>query len=269
MKPQNKENHEPGSGKQSIEAKTIIAVGSGKGGVGKSTVAVNLALAIAATGKKTGILDADIYGPNVPLMLGLDGERVLVEDQFLVPVEKHNLKVMSVAFLTSPDQALVWRGPLAHKLIEQFLFEVKWGPLDVLIIDMPPGTGDVPLTLVQKAKLDASIIVTTPQEASIADVRKMINMFENTKTPIAGIVENMKYMTCNHCSQRIEMFPNHNGQSVAGELGHPLLSEFPFDPSIGQKDIDGLPFYLSGKRTESVILYDNLAKKIVDFCGLG
>ena len=263
------ENHESGSGSKSIEAKAIIAVGSGKGGVGKSTVAVNLALAIAATGKKTGILDADIYGPNVPLMLGLDGERVLVEDQFLVPVEKHNLSVMSVAFLTSPEQALVWRGPLAHKLIEQFLFEVKWGQLDALVIDMPPGTGDVPLSLVQKANLTASVIVTTPQEASIADVRKMINMFENTQTPIAGIVENMKYMTCNHCDERIDMFPNSNQKGIAEELGHPLLSEFPFDPSIGRKDSDGLPFYLSGKNTESVDLYNNLAKKIVDFCGLG
>ena len=252
-------DHESDSNKKAQPAKAIIAVGSGKGGVGKSTVAVNLALAIAATGKKTGILDADIYGPNVPLMLGLGEEKVLVEDQLLVPVKKRNLEVMSVAFLTAPEQALVWRGPLANKLVEQFLFEVKWGELDVLIIDMPPGTGDVPLSLVQKANLTTSIIVTTPQEASIADVRKMINMFENTKTPIAGIVENMKYMTCPHCSEPIEMYPHHNHNGIAEELGHPVLAEFPFDPSIGLNP---------GKDTESKKLYDQLAQKVLTSCGL-
>ena len=168
-------------------AKSVIAIASGKGGVGKSTVTVNLALSLAEKGIKVGLLDADVYGPNIPLMLGLEKAQASLKDTKMIPVEKYGLKVMSIGFITANEKALIWRGPLAHKLITQFLDDVEWGNLDVLLIDLPPGTGDVPLSIIQQANLTGAIIVTTPQEASIADVRKMIDMFNSTKTKIFGI----------------------------------------------------------------------------------
>jgi len=243
-----------------VPADKIIAVASGKGGVGKSTVTVNLALALAAKGYTVGLMDADIYGPNVPLMLGIKDEKVRAEGEFMIPIEKHGLQVMSVGFITDPDRALIWRGALANKLIEQFLGNVKWGQMDVLLIDLPPGTGDVPLSILQKVKLDGGIIVTTPQEASIADVIKMINMFKADKieTEILGIVENMKYFLCPHCNQKTEMFPVSDPKKSTAGLGHKILAEFPFDNQVGQKNKD-VPYYLDKKETELVKEIDKLA----------
>jgi ATP-binding protein involved in chromosome partitioning len=226
-----------------VDSKYIIAVASGKGGVGKSTVSTNLALAIAATGLKTGLLDADIYGPNVPLMLGVDNEKAMTTpEQKILPVEAWGLKLMSVGFIAHTDKALIWRGPLANRLIGQFLQDVLWEGLDVMVIDLPPGTGDVPLSIIQKCKLDGGVIVTTPQEASIADVKKMIDMFSSTKTPVSGVVENMKYLNCPDCSKKIELYPNKNNKSVAEQLGQELIAEFPFEPTIGLKE-KGKPYF--------------------------
>jgi ATP-binding protein involved in chromosome partitioning len=246
-----------------VNAKAVIAVASGKGGVGKSTVTVNLALSMADKGLKVGLLDADIYGPNVPLMLGIPPTSAGVKNKKLIPVESHGIKVMSVAFLVPPGKALVWRGPLANKLIEQFLNDVEWGEPDVLLIDLPPGTGDVPLSIIQKGGLSAGIIVTTPQEAAIADVQKMIDMFAVTNTKILGIVENMKYIVCPDCSKKIELYPNKDNPGITKMLGHQLLAEFPFEPGIGLKSADGTPFYLSQKENNTNGRYDTLRDKVL------
>jgi ATP-binding protein involved in chromosome partitioning len=255
-------------GKESIQkipinVGAVVAVASGKGGVGKSTVTVNLALSLAAAGKKVGLLDADIYGPNVPLMLGLEEAVAQVTEAKLIPVEKHRLKVMSVGFIAPPEKALIWRGPLANKLVEQFLRDVKWDSLDILLIDLPPGTGDVPLSIIQKAELSAGIVVTTPQEAAIADVRKMLNMFEATNTRVLGIVENMKYIVCPHCSKQVELYPGQTKKSMSKQLGYKVLAELPFEPQIGIKDKQGQPYYLTHKDTVTTKEYDKLAQKVL------
>ncbi|MEN8153932.1 MAG: Mrp/NBP35 family ATP-binding protein [Acidobacteriota bacterium] len=234
-----------------IDAKKILAVASGKGGVGKSTVTVNLALALSKKGYKVGLLDSDIYGPNIPLMLGIENEKVRTEGENIIPIEIFGIKVMSVGFITDRDRALIWRGALANKLIEQFFRNVEWGELDILIIDLPPGTGDVPLSIMQKVDLSGGIIVTTPQEASIADVRKMINMFKADKieTEIIGIVENMKYLVCSHCNTKTEMFPGNSSKSVSEELGYKLIAELPFETQIGVKKNNKTPYYLNEKES--------------------
>ncbi|MCP5053690.1 MAG: Mrp/NBP35 family ATP-binding protein [bacterium] len=250
-------------GRVEVDAKHIIAVASGKGGVGKSTVSTNLALAIAATGLKTGLLDADIYGPNVPLMLGVEHSAAMTTpENKILPVEAYGLKMMSVGFITQTEKALIWRGPLANRLIGQFLEDVLWEDLDVMVIDLPPGTGDVPLSIVQKCKLAGGLIVTTPQEASIADVKKMIDMFKSTKAPILGVVENMKYLNCPDCSKRIELYPNREEKGVAKQLGEKLLAEFPFEPNIGVKT-DGKPFYINEPGSPLVKDYNKLAEAVL------
>lgn len=256
-------NKNPMNNKISISAKKIIAVASGKGGVGKSTVAVNLALALVTAGKKVGILDADIYGPNVPLMLGIKNEMATAEGSKIIPIKKYGMEIMSVGFITEANKALIWRGALAHKLIEQFLSDVAWGDLDYLIIDLPPGTGDVPLSIIQKLELTGAVIVTTPQEAAIADVVKMINMFETTKNKIIGIVENMKYITCPDSNKRVELFPK--GEDDDGFTGfkYDTIAEFPFIPGIGNKDKAGIPFYLRNREHNTSKEYDKLAEVII------
>jgi len=248
-----------------VNAKAIIAVGSGKGGVGKSTVTVNLALAMAKKGLKVGLMDADLYGPNVPLMLGMEKNTMAqIKENKLIPTERLGIQVMSVAFLTDPDKALIWRGPLANKLIEQFLADVEWGEPDVLLIDLPPGTGDVPLSIIQKAELAGGIIVTTPQEAAIADVQKMIDMFRMTNTKVLGIVENMKYVTCPGCSEKINLYPNKDNRSLTKILGYNLLAEFPFEPGIGLKNDNGTPFYLNEAENNTTINeYDALCDNVI------
>ncbi|MCK5220330.1 MAG: Mrp/NBP35 family ATP-binding protein [Candidatus Aminicenantes bacterium] len=248
-----------------VSAKKVIAVASGKGGVGKSTVTVNLALALASKGYKVGIMDADIYGPNVPLMLGVDNVKVRAEGEFMIPIEKFGIQIMSVGFITDREKALIWRGALANKLIEQFFRNVKWGELDIMLIDLPPGTGDVPLSILQKVKLDGGIIVTTPQEASIADVLKMINMFKADKieTEILGIVENMKYLICAHCNEKTEMFPISNPKNSTKSLGYKILAEFPFDNTVGLKKDNETPYYIDKKETLLIKEIDKLADETV------
>ncbi len=220
--------------------KNTIAVASGKGGVGKSTVAVNLAAALARDGGSVGLVDADIYGPSIPLMMGIRG-RPEVRNQKLQPLENWGVKVMSIGFLVDPMQAVIWRGPMASGAVKQFMSDVDWGELDYLVFDLPPGTGDIQLTLVQTIPLTGAVIVTTPQDISLADARKGFKMFERVNVPVLGIVENMSYYVCSHCGQRDEIFDNGGGRRAAEELGVPFLGEIPIYTSIRQSGDLGKP----------------------------
>src|ERR1700716_1510586 len=208
-----------------------IAVGSGKAGVGKTTVAVNLSIALAKLGNKVGLLDADVYGPNVPLMMGIN-QTPMAKGERIQPLQNHGVKLMSMAFLNPGDKPLVWRGPMLHSVIQQFLRGVDWGDLDYLIIDLPPGTGDVQLSLIQSAPVTGAVVVTTPSDVSLEDARKAILMFHQVKVPILGVVENMSYLSCPHCNQRIDVFSHGGGRRTATQTQVPFLGELPLDPQI-------------------------------------
>jgi ATP-binding protein involved in chromosome partitioning len=223
--------------------KNLIAVGSGKGGVGKTTVSVNLAIALARLHYRVGLLDADVYGPNVPLMMGVRetphsiGERIQ-------PIEKNGVRIMSMGFLNPGDKPLVWRGPMLHSVIQQFLRGVDWGELDYLIIDLPPGTGDVQLTLIQTAPLTGAVVVTTPSDVSLEDARKAIHMFLQVRVPILGIVENMSYLECPHCKERIDVFSHGGGKRTAETMNVPFLGELALDPAVRVGGDSGNPVTL-------------------------
>jgi ATP-binding protein involved in chromosome partitioning len=215
-----------------VGVKHLIAVASGKGGVGKTTVAVNLAIALQKIGAKVGLLDADVYGPNVPLMLGTNEQPRALAENVIVPVEAYGVKLISMGLLNPGDRPLIWRGPMLHGVMQQFLRSVQWGELDYLVIDLPPGTGDVQLSLVQSVALSGAVIVTTPSIVALADVRKAIEMFRQVNVEILGIVENMSYFSCPHCDQRIDVFGHGEGASMAKTFGVPLLGEIEIDPQI-------------------------------------
>lgn len=225
--------------------RTTIAISSGKGGVGKSTTSVNLAAALHLSGAKVGLLDADVYGPNVPQMLGLGQADVKVIDtsngQKFIPLEAHGIKVMSVGLLAEPSHPLAWRGPVLHKIITQFIQDVDWGDLDYLLIDLPPGTGDAQITIVQESPICGVILVTTPQQVAVADVRRSIHMFRQVGVPVLGIIENMSYLICGHCGERTPIFGQGGGQQLASELSAPLLGQIPIDPRICTGGDTGLP----------------------------
>ncbi len=211
--------------------KNLIAVGSGKGGVGKTTVAVNLAIALGRLGQKTGLMDADVYGPNVPLMMGINRTPMAYGER-IQPLEQHGVKLMSMGFLNPGDKPLVWRGPMLHSVIQQFLRGVDWGDLDCLIIDLPPGTGDVQLSLIQTAPITGAVVVTTPSDVSLEDARKAVHMFHQVRVPILGIVENMSYLECPHCHERIDVFSTGGGRRTAKEMQVHFLGELPLDPVV-------------------------------------
>ncbi|MBV9878949.1 MAG: Mrp/NBP35 family ATP-binding protein, partial [Gemmatirosa sp.] len=219
---------------------TILAVSSGKGGVGKSTVAVNLALALVARGARVGIMDADIYGPNLPRMLGVD-EPPPVRDQKIQPLEAHGVKVMSIGFMIERDQPAIWRGPIIMKVITQFLRDVAWGQLDYLIVDMPPGTGDAQLSLVQATQVHGGVIVTTPQHVAVGDALRGVKMFERVNVPVLGVVENMSYLENPETGKPIAVFGSGGGQALADEVGVPLLGQVPLDPRIVEGGDTGRP----------------------------
>ncbi|QZZ21751.1 Mrp/NBP35 family ATP-binding protein [Leptothermofonsia sichuanensis E412] len=225
--------------------RTTLAISSGKGGVGKSTTSVNLAAALRLQGAKVGLLDADVYGPNVPQMLGLGQADVRVIDtphgQRFLPLEACGIKVMSVGLLAEPDHPLAWRGPVLHKIITQFIHEVEWGDLDYLLIDLPPGTGDAQITIIQESPICGVLLVTTPQQVAIADVRRSIHMFRQVGVPVLGIVENMSYLLCGHCGEPTPIFGSGGGQQLAEELKAPLLGQIPIDPTICSGGDTGLP----------------------------
>jgi len=220
--------------------KNTIAVASGKGGVGKSTVAVNLAVALAQEGATVGLLDADVYGPSIPLMLGAEEQPGLIDNK-IIPGRAYGIAVMSVGYILDPEKALIWRGPLVSQLIRQFLSDVQWGDLDYLVIDLPPGTGDVQLTLVQTIPLSGAIIVTTPQDVALADAIKGLQMFREVKTLVLGIVENMSYFVCPHCGHVAEIFGSGGGERVANKYGVPLLGQIPIDPAVREGGDRGVP----------------------------
>ena len=211
--------------------KYLIAVGSGKGGVGKTTVSVNLSVGLASLGYSVGLMDADVYGPNVPLMMGINKTPMAFGDR-IQPLEQFGVKLMSMGFLNPGDKPLVWRGPMLHSVIQQFLRGVDWGELDFLIIDLPPGTGDVQLSLIQTAPITGSIVVTTPSDVSLEDARKAVLMFHQVRVPILGVVENMSYLTCPHCNERIDVFSYGGGKRTAEEMGVDFLAELPLSPAV-------------------------------------
>ncbi|GAB4525184.1 MAG: iron-sulfur cluster carrier protein ApbC [Anaerolineales bacterium] len=221
-----------------------LAVASGKGGVGKSTVAVNLAAALAAEGAAVGLLDADLYGPNIPLMLGMDGP-LRAENGQVVPREQYGLKVISMGFLIAEDEPLVWRGPKLTAIINEFLRDVAWGDLDYLLVDLPPGTGDVHLSLMGALKLDGAIVVTTPQQTALADVSRNIAMFRQAGVPVLGVIENMAGLVCPHCGEQINVFGRATKEAIEARLGAPILGEIPIDPQVGVCGDDGHPVVLA------------------------
>jgi ATP-binding protein involved in chromosome partitioning len=212
--------------------KNLVAVASGKGGVGKTTVAVNLAIALKNMGNAVGLLDADVYGPNVPVMLGTNEQPRAVDERTIIPVEAYGLKMISMGLLNPGDKPLVWRGPMLHSVIQQFLRSTQWGALDYLIVDLPPGTGDVQLTLIQSVSVSGAVVVTTPSIVALADVRKAIEMFRQVNVEILGVVENMSYFNCPHCNGRIDVFGHGEGQHMAKTFGVPFLGEIEIDPQI-------------------------------------
>ncbi|HYA23905.1 MAG TPA: Mrp/NBP35 family ATP-binding protein [Terriglobales bacterium] len=241
----------------------IVAVGSGKGGVGKTTLAVNLAIALAKLGHKVGLLDADVYGPNVPLMLGTNGQPKVLPDQRIEPLEIHGLKVISVGFLNPGDKPLIWRGPMLHSIIRQFLGSVEWGLLDYLIVDLPPGTGDVSLSLIQTVPLTGAIVVSTPSDVSLQDGRKAIEMFRQMKVDVVGMVENMSYFVCPHCQHEIDIFSRGGAEKTAREFGIAFLGNIQLDPDIRRAGDSGQPAVLEGENSpHAKSLYD-FARKVM------
>jgi ATP-binding protein involved in chromosome partitioning len=224
----------------------IVAIGSGKGGVGKTTIAVNLALALAKMGHKVGLLDADVYGPNVPLMLGVSETPRLLEDNSIEPLERFGVKVISVGFLNPGDKPLIWRGPMLHKIIGQFLQQVRWGELDYLIADLPPGTGDVAISLIQTVPLTGAVVVSTPSDVALQDARKAIEMFRQVKVEVLGIVENMGPFNCPHCGKEIDIFSKGGVERTARQFGLSFLGGIELDAEIRRSGDTGRPVSLEG-----------------------
>jgi ATP-binding protein involved in chromosome partitioning len=250
------------AGKQSIEGvKNIIAVGSGKGGVGKTTVTVNLAVALAQTGASVGLMDADIYGPNVPLMMGITGRPYAVENR-IQTLSNYGVRVMSMGFLTSDDTPLIWRGPMLHNVIQQFLRQVDWGQLDYLLIDLPPGTGDVQLSLTQTVPLMGAIVVSTPQDVALQDARKAILMFRQVRVEVLGIVENMSYFQCPKCNERTHIFSHGGGAETAANFGVPFLGEVPLNISVREGGDSGKPVVAADQGSPVAAAFREIAEKV-------
>jgi ATP-binding protein involved in chromosome partitioning len=243
------------------QVKHLIAVGSGKGGVGKSTVALNLALALAQEGHKVGIVDADVHGPSMQQMTGT-GRPTVTDDDLLVPPEYEGVKVMSIGMFAAPGQAQLMRGPMVTQVIRQFLTQVVWGELDYLIIDLPPGTGDIHLTLAQMVPLSGAVLVTTPQEVSLLDVRKAVHMFKTVNVPVLGVVENMSYFICDGCEKKHYIFRRGGGEKLAKEADVPLLAELPLDPRVAEAGDEGVAFVVSNPSSVVGQAYQEMAKQV-------
>ena len=259
----------PGAAQSSIPGiKKIIAVASGKGGVGKSTVSSNLASALAATGAKVGLCDCDLYGPSIAMMFGAEDERPLAnQHDEIIPIEAHGIKLMSMGFLLEETSPVIVRGPLATRYTQQFLRQVAWGDLDYLVLDLPPGTGDIQLTIVQTIAIDGAVIVTTPQEVALTDARKGVSMFQKVNVPILGLVENMAYFECPSDGVRYDIFGSGGGQKEAERLGVPLLGQIPIDIPTREGGDNGLPIVLSddaaGKKNSAVESFHSIAAQVM------
>ena len=244
--------------------KHVIAVASGKGSVGKSTVAANLAVALAAAGKSVGLLDADIYGPSVPMLLGLRGRKPEVVDEKMQPLEAFGLKVVSMGMLVEEESPMIWRGPMIQSALKQFLQDVDWGPLDILVIDMPPGTGDAQLTISQKANLSGAVIVSTPQDIALLDARKGLNMFRKVGVPVLGIIENMSVFCCPQCGHESPIFGRGGAKAEAHKMGCPFLGEIPLHPDIRQYSDDGRPVAAMDPQKPYVKVYHDIAARVLE-----
>ncbi len=242
--------------------KTIVAVASGKGGVGKSTTAANLALGLAVNGLKVGILDADIYGPSMPRMLGITGKPNSRDGRVLEPMQNHGVKCMSMGFLVAEDTPMIWRGPMVMSALNQMLRDVNWGELDILVVDLPPGTGDAQLTMAQQVPLSGAVIVSTPQDIALLDARKGLNMFRKVDVPVLGIIENMSYFSCPNCGHRSEIFSHGGAHREADKLGVEFLCEVPLDIAIRETSDAGMPIVVSQPNSEHAKVYRLLAKRI-------
>jgi ATP-binding protein involved in chromosome partitioning len=241
--------------------KYVIAISSGKGGVGKSTVAVNLAVALSVNGAKVGLLDADIYGPNIPMMMGVEKAPEQQEGK-ITPAESHGVKLISMGFFVPEDTAVVWRGPMVHTAIQQLFRDVLWGELDYLLIDLPPGTGDAQLTLTQLVSLAGAVTVTTPQEVALHDVRKGMMMFQKVNVPLLGIIENMSFYVCGHCGERTEIFSHGGGERAAEKLGIPFLGRIPIDPAIRVGGDTGNPIVIAAPDSPQAKAFREIATKL-------
>ena len=241
--------------------KNVVAVSSGKGGVGKSTVAVNLACALQQTGARVGVLDADVHGPNVPLMLGVRGEP-RSEGNKIIPFQAHGLQVMSMGLLVAEDQPVIWRGPMLHSAVKQFLFDVDWRELDYLVVDLPPGTGDAQISLSQQSHIAGAVIVTTPQDVSVLDVKKAIRMFQQVQVPILGVVENMAWFTPPGSRERYELFGRGGGARIEREFGIPLLGQVPIEIAVREGGDSGQPVVVAQPQSEVARAFRDLAGRV-------
>jgi ATP-binding protein involved in chromosome partitioning len=241
----------------------IIAVGSGKGGVGKTTLAVNLAVSLAKLGHKVGLLDADVYGPNVPLMLGVNSQPRMVGENRIEPLEAFGVKVISVGLLNPGDKPIIWRGPMLHQIIRQFLGLVEWGRLDYLIVDMPPGTGDIALSLVQTVPLTGAIVVSTPSDVSLQDARKAIEMFRQMKVDLVGVAENMSFFVCPHCQHEVDIFSRGGAETMAQRFGVAFLGSIELDPEVRKAGDGGTPIVMQGENSPHAKSMYAFARKVV------
>jgi ATP-binding protein involved in chromosome partitioning len=243
----------------------LVAIGSGKGGVGKTTVSVNLAIALARMGRRVGLLDADVYGPNVPLMMGAR-EAPRGHGDRIIPIEKYGVQLMSMGFLSPGDKPLVWRGPMLHNVIQQFLRNVDWGELDYLLIDLPPGTGDVALSLVQTAAISGAVVVTTPSDVSLEDARKAVNMFVQVRVPVFGLIENMSYLIAPASGERIDVFGQGGGKRTADQMGVPFLGELALDPQVRIGGDTGAPVTTRADGDPHAAPFLDLAHRVEQAC---
>ncbi|MHB1646251.1 MAG: ATP-binding protein [Candidatus Acididesulfobacter diazotrophicus] len=243
--------------------KNIIAVASGKGGVGKSTFSVNLAISLAQQGKKVGLMDADMYGPSVPMMMGINQRPELTDAKRIVPIEKYGVKLMSLGFLIPEDAPAIWRGPIVMQVTTQFLRDVEWGDIDFLVVDLPPGTGDIQLTLVQTVPINFAIVVSTPQDISLIDAKKALGMFDKVNVPVFGIVENMSYFVCPHCGKRSDIFKHGGAKTAAEKLGVNFLGEIPIIEDICELSDAGEPFMTKDKNNEVKAVFGKISDALI------
>jgi ATP-binding protein involved in chromosome partitioning len=241
----------------------IIAVSSGKGGVGKSTVAVNIAVALAAAGARVGLMDADIYGPNIPRMMGVSGQPSVINEK-IIPLEAHGVKLISLGMMIEPDQPAIWRGPIVMKIITQFIADVAWGQLDYFFVDMPPGTGDAQLSLVQATQVDGAIIVTTPQEVSVGDALRGVKMFQRVGVPVLGIIENMSWFECPHCGKPSALFGTGGGEKLAKTVDLPLLGQVPLYPRVMEGGDSGMPIVTGDASSSAARALSKIATRVAE-----
>jgi len=252
-----------GMGRQQVPGiRNIVAVGAGKGGVGKSTTSVNLAVALAQKGARVGLIDGDVYGPNIPQMLGLTEAPEVSPEKRILPPEALGVKVISMGMLVPPDQPIIWRGPMLHGAVQQFMRDVEWGELDYLVVDLPPGTGDVALSMAQSVPMAGAVVVTTPQGVSVSDVRKAVGMFRQLSIPVLGVIENMSYFVCGHCDERTDIFGNGGGKRMADEMQIPFLGEVPIDTRVRAGGDEGRPIVVEAPDAPAAKAFLDLASRV-------